>query len=674
MKKLLHYLPFYLLLCLITGICIQFYTNIWQFSFFESIVIFTASILVLIVLHRFNKPFLFSICSFLLVILLGVFTVYIQDARLSKNYYTHYVQPNSIDVLVINKVLKSGPYYNKYKVTVSQVNEHLTTGKLLLNIKKDSLQPPLEIANQIVVNSTIQTLNPPLNPHQFNYKEYLAKQGVYQQIFIDKEPFKILAKKRVSFMGQVASVRKKIQQALKKYHFKNNEYAIINALLLGQRQDVSKTLLENYTKAGAIHILAISGLHIGIILWVLLFLFKPLDRYRNGVVLKTILIIVLLWLFAFLAGLTASVVRAVTMFTFIAIGQGFKRKKNIVYSLIASMFILLLVKPMFLFDVGFQLSYLAVFGIVWVQPLLYAIYTPKLKVSNKLWQLFTVSLAAQAGILPITLYYFHQFPSLFVLSNLVIIPFLEVVLFGGILIIILALLQLLPQFLATVYEFVIYLINSFVSWISLHESFVFKDISMSIYEMLAWYLVIILAIQFFIEQLPVKLYRFLGAIILLQIVLITEQYYVVNKHELIVFNKNRKSIIGVRNGKELNVFSNIDSSTIQHEKVLRSYKIGENVRLKYNFTIPNIFQFKKMKILVVDSLGIYNVKSLKNTFVILRQSPKINLKRLFDTLHPTKIIADGSNFKSYVNRWQIVCNKQKTPFYYTSKKGAFILK
>jgi competence protein ComEC len=166
-------------------------------------------------------------------------------------------------------------------------------------------------------------------------------------------------------------------------------------LLLGQRQDISKELLTDYQKAGAIHILAVSGLHVGVLLWMLSFLFQPIERLPYGKFLKAIVIVLLLWGFAFIAGLSASVVRAVTMFTFLAIGQSFQRKHVVTYSLIASMFFLLLIKPMFIFDVGFQLSYLAVFGIVWLQPKLYAVWKPTFTWVHFFWQLCTVSIAAQ---------------------------------------------------------------------------------------------------------------------------------------------------------------------------------------------------------------------------------------------------------------------------------------
>ena len=207
----------------------------------------------------------------------------------------------------------------------------------------------------------------------------------------------------MTLFGFSAKLRTQVQEALKIYNFKKSELAVINALLLGQRQAVSKELITDYQRAGAIHILAVSGLHVGIILLILSFLLKPIERMKYGTFIKTLCIVILLWTFAFIAGLSASVVRAVTMFTFLAIGLFFKRKYVVEFSFISSLFFLLLINPMFLFEVGFQLSYLAVFGILWTQPKIYSIWKPTFKIIDFFWQLCTVSIAAQIGILPLHL-------------------------------------------------------------------------------------------------------------------------------------------------------------------------------------------------------------------------------------------------------------------------------
>jgi competence protein ComEC len=669
MKRLLNYLPFHFVGFVILGIYCQFYVQFWQFGFLKLFVLSACILLsLLIISHKKIATFL----SFILFFFIGVSaTFFANDANYS-NYYQQYLKENATIILKVDKVLKPGFYHDKYEAEIIQIDDIKTIGKVLVNSIKDSTKAILKVGDLIVSKSSFQELNTSLNPHQFNYKGYLEKQGIHQQLFLEHAHFKSLGFNQFSLIGIAASFRDKVQESLQKYTFKVDELAVINALLLGQRQDVSKELIADYSNAGAIHILAVSGLHVGIILLILSWIFKPLERLKKGKFIKTIVVILFLWMFAFVAGLSASVVRAVTMFTFLSIGLSFQRKNKIEFSLISSMFFLLVVKPMFLFDVGFQLSYLAVFGIIWIQPKVYKMYNPRFLIDKKTWQLMSVSFAAQVGILPLSLFYFHQFPSLFWLSNLIIIPFLGAILIGGIIMITLALLGVLPQTLATLFGTIISLMNNFVSWVSNQEQFLWKEISISFLLMLVVYVFIIFATRFLIDASAKKLIYFLLSILIIQTVFMFEAYEKNTKKEFVVFHKSRNSVIGIRSGKNLLVHHDLDSLDLEKSIFLTSYRIGENVNQIFKNNIPAIFEFEKEQILIVDSLGVYQLKNLKNPSVVLQYSPKINLERLIKVLNPKQIIADGNNYKNDVNRWKAICEKQKTPFYYTGKNGAFV--
>lgn len=668
MKKLLKYLPLHLVVFLIFGILIQFQTNFCQIGFLKLFLLLLSFSLLLFCIP---SKVIRTLLAFLMFFFVGISAVFVSNKANYKNYYKSYLTDNNQVTLKVRKVLKSGMYNDKFEADVIQVDAVKTRGTILLNIYKDSFSNTLRVDEILYTKAIFTALNPPLNPHQFDYKLYIAKQGIYQQLFLEKSDYKSVGFDGFSLIGFSANFRDKIEVALSKYHFQTNELGVIKALLLGQRQDISKDLITDYSKAGAIHILAVSGLHVGIILLILSFIFKPVERFKNGKFIKSILIILTLWMFAFIAGLSPSVVRAVTMFTFLAIGNAFQRKKVTEFSLIASMFFLLLVQPLFLFDVGFQLSYLAVFGIVWIQPKLYKIYAPTYQIENKIWQLITVSIAAQIGVLPLSLYYFHQFPGLFMLSNLIIIPCLGTILIGGIVMIFMALLGVLPPFLASIYGFVISLMNSFVSWISQQEYFLFKDISLSFLLMMASYVFIILGTSFLIKKSPKKAIYFLGSVLLFQSVFLFENYQKNTKKELIVFHKSRKSIVGIRNRDDVKIYHNIDTLEVKSLNLIKTYAIGENLKPVLIKGFLDVFNFKNKDVLVIDSLGVYQLKGLENPIVVLQNSPKINLERLIKSLNPSHIIADGSNYKSYVKRWKMSSKKLKIPFHYTGEKGAF---
>lgn len=669
MKKLLNYLPLHFVGFLISGIYAQFFYQFWQFGFLKLFFLIASISLVMRMLS--HKKIVTLLCL-ILFFFIGVSATYFNNDSNYSSYYQRHLKETSTVILKIDKVLKSGYYHDKYEVEIIQIDTIKTRGKVLLNVAKDSTIKVLKVDDLFLVNSRFQGLNSALNPHQFNYKNYLERQGIYQQLFLENQQFKRIGFQGFSLLGISEKFRDKIQESLEKYNFKTDELAVINALLLGQRQDISKELIADYTRAGAIHILAVSGLHVGIILLILSWIFKPLERLKKGKFIKTILVVLFLWMFAFIAGLSASVVRAVTMFTFLAIGLSFQRKNVIEFSLISSMFFLLVAKPMFLFDVGFQLSYLAVFGIIWIQPRLYKVYKPRFKIVDKFWQLITVSFAAQVGILPLSLFYFHQFPSLFWLSNLIIIPFLGAILIGGILIIFLSLLGFLPPFLATLYGFIISLMNNFVGWISKQEQFLWKEISMSLLLMVSLYILVIFAARFLIDKSARKLSYFLISVLIIQSVLVFETHQKKIKKEFIVFHKSRNSVIGIRAGEQLLVHHDLDSLGIQKSNFITSYRIGENVDQVFNNKIPSFFEFEKQQILVIDSLGIYQLIGLKNPIVILQYSPKINLERLIKMINPKQIIANGNNYKTFVNRWKVICENEKTPFYYTGINGAFV--
>ena len=519
MKKVFNYLPLHFCVFVIVGIVLQFYTRFWEFGFTKLLLLILS---IIALLFCFPNKIVRTFLSLILFFFIGISTVFVNNEKNYDNYYKSYLKDNASAILKVDRVLKSGNYHHKYEVEVIQVDSLKTRGKVLLNIAKDSLLKPLKVDEFIYTKSDFVEVNKPLNPHQFDYRFYLEKQVIYQQLYLDKNQYKSVDFKVFSLVGLSAKFRNAIQESLQKYHFKADELAVINALLLGQRQEISKELISDYSKAGAIHILAVSGLHVGIILWILTWLLKPIERLKKGKIIKTICIVILLWMFAFIAGLSASVVRAVTMFTFLAIGLAFQRKNVILFSLISSMFFLLIFKPMFFFDVGFQLSYLAVFGIVWIQPKLYKLYIPKFKVDKKMWEIITVSSAAQIGVLPLSLYYFHQFPGLFMLSNLIIIPVLGAVLVGGIVVIAMALLGFLPQFLASAYGYVISLMNGFINWISNQEQFLLKEISLSFVMMLVTYVIIIFGADFLIKKSAKKFIYFLVSIFLIQSVFLSD--------------------------------------------------------------------------------------------------------------------------------------------------------
>ncbi|MBT8245586.1 MAG: ComEC family competence protein [Winogradskyella sp.] len=676
--KLLNFNIIKLTLCLIVGIVIGFYFKISLLSILiiNAILLFGLAISYYLAKSKKTKIQLFGITTLLSFICIGIASTKIYNDKNKTNHYSNFniaTETYADFTFKITKRLKPDAYNDKYFAEIISINEKKLFGKVLLNVEKDTLSENLKIGSIYFVNSKLTEVVKPKNPFQFNYNKYLQQRNVYHQLYIKTGVFISVKTESKSLMSYADSFRTKVNKNLTGAGFNDDVLSIINALLLGQRQDINPEIYNNYVDAGTIHILAVSGLHVGIIFLILTQIFKPLHRIKHGKhIIKPVLIIIMLWSFAFVAGLSPSVTRAVTMFSIITCAQFLRRPTNIYNTLTISAFLMLLFNPIYLFDVGFKMSYLAVLAIVSIQPLLYKLWQPSNLIIDKTWQIFTVTLAAQLGVAPISLFYFHQFPGLFFISNLVIIPLLGLILGFGILVITLSLLNILPPILVTIYSFIIESLNSFISWIAQFENFLLRDIPFSIFHVITSYLIIVSGFYLWKTRTFKSVVFSLLSILLFSIIIVYTKYEN-NTSEFVVFNKSRTTLLAKKSDYQLTVYHRLDSTKIKNDKAIKNYSVGNFITNKINDSLTSIYPFKDKIILIVDSLGVYNTKQFRPNYILLSNSPKVNLNRLIDSLKPEFIIADASNYKSYLQRWKKTCLNKKIPFHSTYKKGAFVL-
>ncbi|MUU78841.1 DUF4131 domain-containing protein [Winogradskyella sp. HL2-2] len=674
--KLLNFTFIKLTLCLVIGIILAHYLKLNFYVVLYSTVLLVIGIGVywFLLKSKINRSPLFGTMTFTSMIGIGIIAYQLQDETQRQHHYSNLNTSKTYNEIVfqIKERLKSDIYNDKYIASIKSFNNEEAIGHLLINIKRDSLSKTLNIDDVIFTSTEFKVIQKPLNPFQFDYSAYLKLKQVYHQLYLDRTNILQLSDSKSTIYGYADQLRTKINSKLIEAGFKNEELSIINALLLGQRQTIDKSVYNNYVNSGTIHILAVSGLHVGIILWILNFLFKPLLYLKHGHFIRPFILVIILWSFAVIAGLSPSVTRAVTMFSIISIAMHLKRPTNIYNTLVISAFVILLLNPVFLFSVGFQMSYLAIIGIVSVQPIIYKLWKPKFIILDKLWQIFTVTLAAQIGVVPISLFYFHQFPGLFFISNIVVIPFLGLILGFGLLVIALALIGFLPKLLVSIYSFIIESLNSFIAWVAQFEDFLFRDIPFTLLQVIVAYILIITLIQVY------KMRNFKWTTMSLIAILTLQGVYFYNKYqtqndEFIVFNKNRYSMIGIKENEELRVFHNLDSIQFKSNHAIKNYIVGKSIDFLISDSLQSVYQYKDKTILTIDSLGIYKGITFKPNYILLRNSPKLNLNRLIDSLKPQQIIADASNYKSYLKRWKATCEYKKIPFHQTNEKGAFII-
>jgi competence protein ComEC len=611
----------------------------------------------------------FGITTYLLAFFLGMMSFYIHSDVNSKHHYAKksFEESNSIRAIVTT-TLKPNEKYNKYFISLSRFNDSIASGKLLLYVPKANLET-LHSGDEIWLNASVYPVPKAFNPYQFDYSKYLEKQNVFHQIYTRKNQIKIIqTHKTIDFY--IENLRNNLSQSFEIHHFEPKTKAIIDALILGQRLELDKETIADYSNAGVIHILAISGLHISIIYFFIVFLLKPLKRVKFGAEIQLLIVLGILWLFALLTGLPASVTRAVTLFSFISLGNYFNQPKAIYNALAISAFLILLVKPNSIFDIGFQLSYAAVLSIVLFQPFYKKFYFSENKIVIYFTDTILVSLAAQIGVLPLSLYYFNQFPLLFLLANLVIIPLSSLVLIAGI--VILPLNYMLPSvaiFLGKILEFSIQFMNDYIHWIAQFKSGIISNISFSGWLTFSMYLIIIALIYWMYHSKARNVKYVLASLLLFQLSYISVKWSENNGSELVVFNE-KSTLIGLKNQNNIIAFSEIPEN---HNATLNHYTRGTFSDSLRVFPLQNAISFQNKRILVVDSLGVYKT-SIHPEIIVLIENPKINLARLIQEIKPKEIIADKSNYKNTIKLWEATCRKENIPFHAIAEKGFYRLK
>jgi competence protein ComEC len=652
------------------GIVIQYYFQIALLSILFGLLFNTFCFLAIyffVLKKKWNTLFFESIVV-LFCINFGVFSSYLNTQVNYKSHFSNSISERSIIHGMVTEKLKSSPYYDKFVLKTTYINKQNCIGKILLYVPKNQKRE-IEIGNKVKIFETPKTLQNVLNPNQFDYSKYLKNQNIFHEIKL-KSSNKIVVINDTNFYYYIHLVKSKLLKSYDLNSFHKENYNLLMALLFGEKTELSKEINTTYTQAGIIHILAISGLHIALIYGIVLWLTKPLLKLKKGKLYIFLLSLSVLWFYAVLAGFSASIVRAAVMFSVVAFAKMINRQSNIYNSLAVSALLLLFYNPNYLFDVGFQLSFAAVLSIVVFQPLVRKYSYSKHLIILKTKELLLISLVAQIGVLPLTLYYFGQFPMLFLLANLLAIPLSSLILILGLVLIPFNFMfPKLAVYLSIFVNFLIDKMNNFTAWIVKFDVFIIKNIAF--HELLVLLLYLLIGkIVYFVYFPKIKNFKpILIAILIFQLGYFLLNSKEKNNNEFMIFHCTKHTlIVETKNSEAVFYTDDFESAKTSIETYSRG-KFVKNYRIE---PIKNVYTFQK-KILCIDSLGIYTTKQ-KPEIVVLTQSPKINLKRLISTIKPEQIIADGSNYKSYIQLWKTTCEQEKIPFHATAEKGFYRLK
>ncbi len=619
-----------------------------------------------------NKT-IFGISAFCLAFSIGVTTQVIHTTVFEKTHYIY--QKNLANTycdfeIIITDKLKSTAFNNRFVATISKINEQSSCGKLIVNIPNDSTIKPIIVGSKLSVKGQFLLNQKTKNPNQFDYAEYLEHQQIYGQLYAQVSDIRISSEVKKDVWYYAAQFRTKIIRNLEAHHFHKKELNVIIALILGQQQDIAADVIQDYQYAGAVHVLSVSGLHVGFILLFINFILKPLPNNKNGAIIKLIITLLSLWSFGLVAGFAPSILRSVTMFSFVTVGHYLRRTVNIYHTLLVSILLILLFKPAFLFDVGFQLSYVSLFFIVWLQPVFSRIWIPSNKIFKYFWDILTVSFAAQIGALPLSIYYFHQFPGLFFITNLVILPGMGIILALGVLVMLMAAIGYVPYYPMKSLEWSIYILNKTINWIASFQEFVIQNISFNSYLLYSSYFMIVAVFIAIKKPTFQKIIFGLISIITFQCAFLMTKYQCQTENELIVFHLKKQTLINARVGEQATIYTSDTIDSKRQDVLLNNYLVANFSKLKAKKPLPNYLIFGNKKILILNQTAFYP-ENVKIDLLLISHSPKLNLDRFLKNCKPTVIIADGSNFKSYIESWNATCFEKKIPFHATADNGFY---
>lgn len=554
------------------------------------------------------------------------------------------------------------------------------SGNLLAYLDSSALYA-LNYGDRVSLVANITPIEPPKNPKAFDFKRFMHFKNIHYQTFVKAENWQLLEQANVFNLFLIADrLRDRCVAILQKHFPSDNELAVASALILGYRDEITEEVRNAYANTGAMHVLAVSGLHVGFIYLGLSFLLGLIkfDR-KSWKITKTILEILGIWSFALLTGASPSVLRAATMFSFIIVGRAIQRDANIYNTLATSAFFLLCFNPYYLMDVGFQLSYLAVIGIVYFQPKIYKLWYIENKIGDYIWKLTAVSLAAQISTLPISLYYFHQFPVYFWLSGLVVVPVAVVILCGGFLLFITDFIPGWNWLLGKGLYGIVAMVNKAIFLIQQIPGSLVTGIWISFVVMLLIYV----AILGIVIAMNTRQFRWLiaglGCFTLVGFAHFITQWQAHQQAQLVIYHTPKHTIIDYFDGKKLVslVDEKISEKTLrfanQNYRWFRRGELVEPVKLVESGGFE-IYRFGKIKMAIVDQVDTNpSIEKIPVDFVLIRNNPRASLNELSEPFDYQKVIFDASNNWRSVARWREDCKELGVAYFDIQEKGAFML-
>jgi competence protein ComEC len=674
---------------MLAGIMLQWYL---QISLTISIIAFVVSLLVFFMmgaLRNFQSWQWAPWRGWVLMIALvscGMILAWLKDTRNHRDWLGKQYQPGDLVVVTIDEPLVAKE--RSYKATASVMyvfkegKKINASGSIIIYLKKDSLNYTLRAGDRILFNHNLQEIRNTGNPGGFDYKRYALFNGITHQVYLTHKDYHRLPGNYLPWYKKwLLQSRNYVLNAIKTHIKGNKEQGLAEAMLIGYKDDLDKSLLQSYTNTGVVHVIAVSGMHLALLYWLLNLLFAPLLRKKKTQWLHAVLVLSLLWFFSFITGGAASIVRAAVMFTFIAVGKQINRNASIYNILATSAFCQLCYNPYWLWDVGFQLSYAAVLSIVVFYKPIYNLLFIKNKILDAIWQLAAVSIAAQILTTPIALYYFHQFPVYFLLSNLVVVPVSTIVLVATLVLVLLSPIKIIAAFIGHLLNGLIWWLNTFIERMEDFPLAVWSGISISLSQSLLLFVFIAGMGFWLMSQRKSGFWWAMSSLGVFLLIRATSFYNAGKQQKLIVYNANRYAAMDVINGRNYSYYG--DAEALANTSVM-NYVMNPSRILHRVTAAPqpvadrqsdNALIFHNKKVIRINQSLQKSVETalLSADLVILSGNPRLYISDLVKMVKPSQIVIDGSVPAWKARYWVRDCDSLQIACHNVATSGAFVM-
>ena len=676
-----------LLIALVTGILLQWYTG------FSLTMLFAVTIVVLIALLwfrlfipglQYKLQWLRGSCILLLFMAAGAMVTYTKDTSHHPQWIGKQYQPTTKVIVTLEEPLveKAKSFKALASIQSIDINNQWNSakGNVLLYFKKDSTMAALHYGDQVVIYKTFQPISNSGNPGAFNYSRYCAFQDIYFQVFLSAKDYAVLPNTHANKLQQfLFSIRTKVIETMEQYIPGKTEQGVAEALLIGYRDNLDKELVQSYSNTGVVHIIAISGLHLGLIYGLLVWLMLPCKNKRWYRIARPVVVLSVLWLFTLAAGAAPSILRSAVMFTFIVLGESIGRKTNMYNTLAASAFCLLVFNPFFLWDVGFQLSYTAVLSIVaFMKPVYHWFYFQN-KLLDMVWKLNSVTISAQLLTLPLILYYFHQFPNIFLVTNFVAVPLSSFIVYAELILLVVAPFSWLAAWVGKFTGLCVWLMNRFIQQMDVLPFALTDGIKLSVAQAILLY-VFIFAFVIWLLQKSAK--ALLVSLATLAVFFATKSADMIQhrqQQKLIVYNIPQHSAIDLAEGNHAHFIGDTDvlNNPFLHNFHLKpariQYRINPTKNKPVSFIQDHFIQSAHTKIILL-SKALPHVKGKEKIpadVIILSKNPPVYISRLQEVFQFKQIVFDSSNPLWKIERWKKDCDSLHLRFHSVPEQGAF---